>query len=515
MEAALFYSCTFCHKRFKEKRLLKYHQKRTHFNTSRFSCFVCQKVFNDKRYMTSHLFIHDDARKSELEFVPEEMMATLILEGGIMYEGKEIMKDFVCSYCRKVFDRKHSKDRHEKNHSGEKLNECKMDVLIKDVAIEVEPEIQKSASAIFKCKLDCTDKFPTLKQLLEHTLKGNHNGTFFFTCSKCPQKFSSTKVMKNHTCLLIAKTDIEENLVPTHSYISKNTVSMFSPSSKNTVHNYTSIGKTNVPLRSSYKINKKPKAEQYNCSQCDTSLPSTTSLDIHLKIHEERRNIICNYADCSKKFSTYTELRTHKDSEHSTKHSCKICEKEWNSHHELRKHMTRHSIEKNFICTTCGKGFKSEPALKHHILGIHKGFLSSCNVCGQSFTSPSGLTNHKRNKHSTEQVRICAECQKTFGNKYILKEHMKTHTDERNVGCRQEGCGKKFKTHEVRKRHEDVHNDVKENQCQLCPKLFREKFQLALHMKRHNGVKDHLCVTCGREFVEPAGARNCKHSKKA
>ena len=499
MEPALLYSCTFCHKRFKENRLLKYHQKRTHFNTSRFSCFVCHKVFNDKRNMTNHLFIHDDARKSELTFLPDEMMATLDLEGGIMYEGKEIMKDFVCSFCRKVFDRKHSKDRHEKNHSGEKLGESRMDVVIKDVHIEVEPEIHKSESAVFKCQLDCTDKFSSLKQLLDHTQKGNHNGTFFFTCSKCPQKFSSTKVMKNHTCLLIANTDIEENVVPTQTSLSTINVPVNIYNSKNYF------------LAS--KKNKIPKAEQYNCPQCDTSLPSTTSLDIHLQIHEERRNIPCNSVDCSRKFSTYTELRTHKDSEHSTKHKCNICEKIWNSQHELRKHMRRHSIEKNYICITCGKGFKSEPTLKHHILGIHEGFLTSCDLCGQSFASPSGLTNHKRNKHGTKQVTICTECLKTFGNKYILKEHMKTHTDERNIECRQEGCDKKFKTHEVRKRHEDMHNDVKENQCELCPKLFRKKFQLALHMKRHNGVKDHLCVTCGREFVEPAGARNCKHSK--
>ena len=30
-------------------------------------------------------------------------------------------------------------------------------------------------------------------------------------------------------------------------------------------------------------------------------------------------------------------------------------------------------------------------------------------------------------------------------------------------------------------------------------------------MKRHNGIKEHSCATCGKAFVEPAGARKCKH----
>ena len=161
--------------------------------------------------MKNHLFIHDDAQKSELKFVPEEMISTLFLEGGIMYEGKEILKDFVCSYCRKVFERKHSKDRHEKSHSGEKINETKIEVVIKDVQTEDQPEVQETNGAIFKCKLDCTDTFSSPQRLLEHKRIGNHSGKFFFTCSECPQKFSSTKVMKNHNCILIPNTNIRFN----------------------------------------------------------------------------------------------------------------------------------------------------------------------------------------------------------------------------------------------------------------------------------------------------------------
>ena len=44
--------------------------------------------------------------------------------------------------------------------------------------------------------------------------------------------------------------------------------------------------------------------------------------------------------------------------------------------------------------------------------------------------------------------------------------------------------------------------------------MFMKKTSLSVHVKRHEGKKDHQCAVCGKAFVEPAGARNCKHSGK-
>ena len=121
------------------------------------------------------------------------------------------------------------------------------------------------------------------------------------------------------------------------------------------------------------------------------------------------------------------------------------------------------------------------------------------------------MRGHKKSQHE-KNVLICEECGSEFRLKQYYDKHLTLHTGEKKIPCRFEGCGKKFRQYTSRKNCEAKHKGEKKYKCDLCPKLFMRVNNLKIHKKRHLGKKDHSCKTCGRAFVEPAGARKCKHS---
>ena len=409
------FACEECGQSFKQKRLLNQHQARVHEKVVRFSCFVCQKGFYDRHHMLGHLSVHDDARKSEERTLPEDLVIKMKEDGKVVFQGKDLTQDLVCSFCNKIFDRRGGKERHERETDCEKKQQRK--------------------------------KFSISRQDVDKDENSSKE--------EIPAKL---------------ETEEEKNLFP--------------------------------------------------CQDCGRSLPSADSLDIHMKIHLEQNVVPCTAWNCTATFPTQKELLDHKLADHgmsretASNWTCEECGKIFKSKGELKMHMRRHNPDKNFVCNECGKKFKRETGLKYHILGFHKGILNySCDECGKSEVSPAALAVHKRNKHMAgEHMATCQVCGQVCHNKYTLTRHMTRHTDERKFFCPWEGCGKKFRMAEVLKCHEKLHIGIKDYQCPMCPKQFMQQQQLTYHIKRHNGIKDHECQTCGKCFVEPAGARNCKHS---
>ena len=126
-------------------------------------------------------------------------------------------------------------------------------------------------------------------------------------------------------------------------------------------------------------------------------------------------------------------------------------------------------------------------------MALHKGVKNiHCDECDQSFYTTSALLSHKMRQHDDQAEVICPECGKTCSNKYTLKRHMIRHTGERQFKCEWEGCGKSFYDSQVLKVHEKLHLDLKEFQCSLCPKQFRQSQHLVVHMKPHQGVVQPL-----------------------
>ena len=260
--------------------------------------------------------------------------------------------------------------------------------------------------------------------------------------------------------------------------------------------------------------------DSLSCTQCGQNFSSAANLEFHLRVHRIEKIRPCRSSGCEATFANVDLLAEHKLVAHGIqsqgngsryiKEKCEQCDFKFNKY-DMKKHMLRHTTEKNFTCAECGKKLKRQDTLNLHMM-LHTGVKQfKCDQCGHNFYSMQSLQNHKNNRHS-DSINMCAECGKECPNKYDLKWHMAKHTGEKSFPCREEGCEKRFRLSTMRSNHEKIHSGQKDYHCNKCEKSFIQRTALMVHLKRHYGIKNHICTTCGKAFVEPAGARNCKHA---
>jgi hypothetical protein len=82
----------------------------------------------------------------------------------------------------------------------------------------------------------------------------------------------------------------------------------------------------------------------------------------------------------------------------------------------------------------------------------------------------------------------CIECNKTFKRAAILRDHLRSHRNEKPFQCRK--CYKAFTRKNDMKRHEDTHSE-KQFCCGTCGKQFTRHLALSKHTAMHTQVSLH------------------------
>ena len=137
------------------------------------------------------------------------------------------------------------------------------------------------------------------------------------------------------------------------------------------------------------------------------------------------------------------------DSMKVAKHKCELCNKEFASEPNLRKHVkVSHEEGKNksiLKCEFCLKVFKTKESMKLHIKISHQESNRSfqCNVCDMTFDKKDKLFNHLA-KHDRKKY-MCKMCDQSLSTKNSLNNHHKSfHSDIPKLKC--ETCDTEFRT---------------------------------------------------------------------
>ena len=177
-----------------------------------------------------------------------------------------------------------------------------------------------------------------------------------------------------------------------------------------------------------------------------------------------------NYKNFKKDITEYSIVVFH----------CKKCKIDIDEK-DVKKHALMHTQEVCKICDTCGKVFNILGSWYRH-QKIHQVKKSGnswvCKVCGKSCIFRAALRDHMKT-HSNERPHICEVCGKCFKDSSGLKKHGTVHSTVMTISC--EYCGKGFNRHDNYKTHLRSHTGGKPYQCDICEAAFTYNTSLKSH----------------------------------
>ncbi|XP_026743952.1 transcription factor Ouib-like [Trichoplusia ni] len=223
-------------------------------------------------------------------------------------------------------------------------------------------------------------------------------------------------------------------------------------------------------------------------------------------------NLVCT--ECNSAFPYFDVLKKHMI-DHFGTYICDVCGACFLERNSLRTHIKSHSkIEESFPCEICGKNLKSKYSRYLHVATVHEkkptvncykceaSFLSyalrnrhlievhgdkrtfACKLCDKVYNRRKTLMEHNRRNHLKVYRHQCDLCDQRFYLPSRLKEHMATHTGERNFRC--EFCDKSYPRLQSLQEHIRSHSNERRYKCDLCNSTFTQNGSLKNHMKSHH-----------------------------
>ncbi|ERL88983.1 zinc finger protein 337 [Dendroctonus ponderosae] len=173
------------------------------------------------------------------------------------------------------------------------------------------------------------------------------------------------------------------------------------------------------------------------------------------------------------------------------KHVCEECGHRCVKKSDLHIHMLSvHNDERNFSCADCDKSFKTKPLLKRHQVVHLNPRTYCCDLCGQRFNDGGTLKTHIQLKHIRSRDFICPICGLSFPMKATLEKHILRHNKNRPASFSCHICSIGFKDKSSLTRHHLVkHSNIfVKPSCQFCGKSYYSSTKLNYHIERqHSG----------------------------
>lgn len=151
--------------------------------------------------------------------------------------------------------------------------------------------------------------------------------------------------------------------------------------------------------RDAHKATMHSKSPRYECPYCNMRFDGYYDRMAHLKEAHREKEVSYECSHCKLSFKTSGKRSVHVRSVHfppKLEFGCLYCEWQFKTNYELKRHMVKHTGERNFHCSICGSSFSRSKALTSH-MRIHQKLI--CKTCGNEFKQRGQLLTHIRTVH--------------------------------------------------------------------------------------------------------------------
>ena len=144
---------------------------------------------------------------------------------------------------------------------------------------------------------------------------------------------------------------------------------------------------------------------------------------------------------------------------------CSVCNKDFETGSELKKHVRLHTGECPYECQVCGERFAVASNRTRHER-THTKTRKRCPVCKRLFVSEAKFEKHvAAHKEEASAASVCTICNRSFSRARDLKRHMAGTHGQQRYTCA--GCGRPFGYSFNRDRHQ--------RRCEAYKKLQQER----------------------------------------